>query len=128
MLFYFTFDFERSARRIDGVAGHGDGLGEAAHVVGVVAHFDGAGVSGHDGLFGPGGHGAAAAGLYVAQNQRLVAIVGEGEFAVAVAAFFDGAIVVFLLGEGDFGAVGGLVLGFCLLGVNGGESHADKKT
>ena len=128
MLFYFTLDFEGAARRVDGVAGYGDGLGEAAHVFGVVAHLDRAGLAGHNGLLGPGGDGAAAAGLDVAQDQGFVAFVGEGELAVAVAALLEGAVVVLLLGEGDFGAVGGLVFGCCLLGVNGGESHTDKKT
>ena len=89
-------------------------------------HADGALLTGHDRLLGVLGSRAAARGLHILQNQRLVAIVPEGKLAVAVATFDDGAILVFSLLEADTSAVfWGLFL-FSVLGV-GHECHRGKE-
>ena len=128
LLFYFTSDFQCQPRGVHGIAGHCNRLGEGTDVVGVVTDLDGAGLAGHDGFLGPCRDGAAAAGLDVAQNQRLVALVGEDELAVAVTAFLEGAVIVFLFGEGDLGTVQGLLFGLDILCIDSCQSHADKQT
>ena len=125
-MLYFASDFEDDSWGIDSIAGDGDCFGESTDVVGVVADLYGTFLAGHDGLFCPCGDGAATACLDIAEDKRFVTIVGEYELAVAVAAFLEGAVVVFLLGKFNLGTVDIFGGGLNILCIEDGQRHADK--
>ena len=103
-----AFDFYDYSGFVDSVGSDGDSLGESTCVVGVVADANLAGLAGHNGLLGPFRSGAAAAGTDAAEDEGLVAGVGEGEDTVAIAALLDGAVIVFALSENNLRTVLGL--------------------
>ena len=121
-----AFDAEGSTLLVDGVAGDGYRLREAAYVVGVVVHSDGAFLTRHNGLLSILRGCATAAGLNALKDKGLVAIVPEDKLAVAVASLLDGAILMLKLLEADLGTVFGYVF---LLGrlCASDESHGRKQ-
>lgn len=120
---YVALDFEDDAGVVNSIGGHGDGFGESTDVVGVVADLDFAGFAGHHGLLSPGRGGAAAAGADIGEDQWFIAFVGEGEDAVTVTAFIDGAVVVFEVFEDDFGTILRSVLRLILSVLSVSEAH-----
>ena len=84
--FHFTFDGERMGVFCF-VGSECNRFSERAYTLGVVTHFNDVAFAGHDRLFRIGRYGAAARTFCCFNDERLVAGVGEFEFADRVTAF-----------------------------------------
>ena len=90
-------------------------------------HLDGTFLAGHDGLLGVAGSGAAAGGFHIGEDERLVALIDEGEHAVTVGSLLDSTVVVLGLGETNLGAICGHFLGLSGLRIGHAKCHRSKK-